>query len=56
MPHSLQTLNRRIFEEWLPASAEYTLSAGCNIEMYTCGDTQSEEYTFEIWLPVIAKE
>lgn len=56
LPHALQTLNRRIFEEWLPASTEYTLSAGCNIELYTCGDTQSAEYAFEIWLPVKAKE
>ena len=56
MPDALQKLNRRIYEEWLPSSAEFTLGAGYNIEMYTCGDTQSEDYRFEIWLPVKPKE
>jgi len=55
MPHALQQLNRRIYEEWLPTNEQYALGAGYGIEYYTCGDTSAEEYGFEIWLPVQAK-
>ena len=45
-PEALQTVNTRIWSEWLPNSKEYTLSCNCNLEVYL-----SMEHG-EIWLPV----
>jgi AraC family transcriptional regulator len=55
MPEALQEVNRQVFGEWLPNNAEYEMAEGVNIEMYTMGDTSSDEYESEIWLPVKRK-
>ncbi len=52
MPTSLQSLNTRIFNEWLPGNKVYEISAGYNIEVYKPGDINDINYTCEIWLPV----
>ena len=56
MPLPLQEVNRRIFSEWLPASA-YEIAEGYNIEYYSNpadfkNGTQDLEYYAEIWIPV----
>ena len=56
MPGALQQLNRRIYTEWAPGNAEYELAGGYNIEMYTMGDMSSDDYRFELWVPVRAKQ
>ncbi len=53
--------NRRIFSEWLPASKEYEVADGFNIEMYSdpgeCKlGTEDPNYYSEIWIPVRKKE
>ena len=60
MPHSLQNVNTRIFEEWLPACRDYEFSEGYCIEMYDDirkyeNGTKDENYYSEIWIPVRKK-
>ncbi|MBE5962060.1 MAG: AraC family transcriptional regulator [Lachnospiraceae bacterium] len=55
MPSSIQSLNTRIFKEWLPGNPEYSIVAGYNIEMYSLGDTKAKDYISEIWIPVKRK-
>ena len=52
MPNALQTVNTRIFKEWLPGNQEFEISYHINIEWYSNGDTQSDEYESGIWIPV----
>ncbi|MBE5966098.1 MAG: AraC family transcriptional regulator [Lachnospiraceae bacterium] len=51
LPESQQTMWKRVFTEWFPKSA-YDLIDGPQIEWYSDGDTTSDEYYSEIWLPV----
>lgn len=55
MPAALQKLNRQIFTEWLPNNSDFDLAEGVNIECYTEGDMQADDYESEIWLPVRTK-
>ncbi|WP_236354748.1 AraC family transcriptional regulator [Konateibacter massiliensis] len=55
MPGALQTVNTRIFSEWLPNNREYEIAADISIEMYTDGDNSAADYLSEIWVPVKAK-
>ncbi len=52
MPEALQSVNTRIFKEWLPGNQEYDIAFHINIEWYSKGDTQSSDYESGIWLPV----
>ncbi len=56
MPNSLQTLNTRIFKEWLPGNGDYEIAAELNIEWYSEGDINSPDYRAGIWLPVKKKD
>ena len=55
MPDALQKLNRQIFTQWLPSSAEWTMARNVNLEVYTEGDMSSADYVSEIWIPVKPK-
>ncbi|MCH5297996.1 MAG: AraC family transcriptional regulator [Ruminococcus sp.] len=56
MPEALQTLNTKLFKEWLPGNPDYKIAMGVNIEWYhTEGDTKSADYESGIWIPVIRK-
>lgn len=52
MPAALQTVNTRIFREWLPGNPEYEMAFHCNIEWYSNGDTGSQDYESAIWIPI----
>jgi AraC family transcriptional regulator len=52
MPTSLQDVNTRIWNEWLPNCREYELAGNYNVEMYSDGDMRSSDYYSEIWIPV----
>lgn len=52
MPDSLQTVNTRIFSEWLPGNQEFEMALPLNIEWYSGKDTGSSEYESAIWIPV----
>ena len=50
----LDALFTRIFTEWLPSSG-YEQSMQYTVEIYPPGDSQSDDYAFEIWIPVKKK-
>lgn len=54
MPKAIQNMWGRIYSEWLPQS-EYELISDYDFELYTDGDTASEDYISEIWIPVKEK-
>lgn len=56
LPDALQRLNRQIFTEWLPNNQEYDLAEGVNIEWYSMGDMDADDYVSEIWIPVTQKK
>ena len=58
MPESLQSLNTRIFREWLPANPDYELRGNATVEWYDCinGEPTDPDYHSAIWVPVKRKE
>ena len=52
IPQNLQTVNTRIFSEWLPGNQEFEMSMPMNIEWYSNGNTESDDYVSAIWIPV----
>lgn len=57
IPDSLQSLNTRIFKEWLPANPDYEISGNANVEWYDCinGEKTDSDYHSAIWIPVKRK-
>ncbi|WP_394922881.1 AraC family transcriptional regulator [uncultured Robinsoniella sp.] len=55
LPESLQSINTKIFSEWLPGNSEYEIAMGANIEWYSKGDIAELDYESEIWIPVKQK-
>lgn len=55
IPSAIQRVNRQIFTEWLPNNPEYALADNINIEMYTEGDMDGDDYVSEIWIPVVSR-
>ena len=54
MPDAIQNRWKKIITEFFPTS-EYTSTREFDIEAYPDGDTDSEEYYSEIWIPVVKK-
>jgi len=54
MPTAIQNAWREIMTEYFPTSA-YMPTGEIEIEAYPDGDTDSEEYISEIWIPVEKK-
>lgn len=52
MPMAVQSLNTELFTKWLPENGEYELAMGANIEWYSQGDMESDDYECGIWVPV----
>lgn len=55
MPGALQSVNTKVFREWLPGNEEYEIAIGANIEWYAKGDTSALDYESGIWIPVKKK-
>ena len=57
IPEALQSLNTRIFREWLPGNPDYELSGNANVEWYDClhGEKDDPDYRSAIWVPVQRK-
>ena len=55
MPGALQSVNTKVFREWLPGNPDYEVAMYANIEWYTPGDMSSNDYESGIWLPVKRK-
>lgn len=54
MPHAIQDVWQRIFEEWFPSTG-YQHSGGPELEVYPLGDVSADDYRCEVWIPVINK-
>ncbi len=56
-PQTLQSVNTRIFSEWLPCNPEYELSGNATVEWYDCvnGEMADPDYHSAIWVPVKKK-
>lgn len=57
VPETLQSLNDRIFSEWLPSERCYEIAAGYSVEYYDDptkyeGGMRNPKYKCEIWIPV----
>ena len=50
----LDALFTKIFTEWLPSSG-YEQAMSYSVEIYPPGNSQSNDYAFEIWIPVKKK-
>ncbi len=50
LPHALQDVNTKIWNEWMPNQNEYEMAGNYSVEAYT----EDMEYN-EIWVPVIKK-
>ena len=60
LPAALQSVNTRIYTEWLPAMKDLEFAAGYCVEYYDdpakyAKGTQDEKYYTEIWIPVRKK-
>ena len=56
MPEALQSVNTRIFREWLPGNPEYELCGNATVEWYDCaGEKTDPDYRSAIWVPVKRK-
>ena len=55
LPESQQDVWKRIFTEWFPTS-NYDIVDGPQIEWYSDGDSSSDDYASEIWIPVRRKD
>lgn len=58
MPEALQSLNTRIFKEWLPGNPDYEISGNASVEWYDCinGEKTDSDYHSAIWIPVKKKQ
>ena len=57
VPNALQSLNTRIFKEWLPGNPDFEISGNANVEWYDCmnGEKTDPDYHSSIWIPVKRK-
>ncbi len=57
LPNAMQSVNTRIFKEWLPGNPEYELCGNANVEWYDCinGEKSDPDYHSAIWVPVRRK-
>ena len=58
IPEALQSMNTRIFREWLPGNPEYELCGSASVEWYDCvnGEKTDPDYHSAIWVPVKRRE
>lgn len=55
MPGALQSVNTKIFEDWLPNNSEYEIAFPASIEWYSSDDMMSSDYESGIWIPIKRK-
>ena len=57
VPEAFQSLNTRIFKEWLPGNPDYELYGNANVEWYDSqGKSTDKDYHSAIWIPVRTKD
>lgn len=56
LPGALQSVNTKVFSEWLPGNPDYEPSMPINLEWYSMDDSSAPTYESGIWVPVRRKE
>ena len=58
IPEAMQSMNTRIFREWLPGNPDYELCGNAIVEWYDCvnGEKTDPDYRSAIWVPVRKKQ
>lgn len=51
MPGAIQKVWERIFQEWFPSTG-YEHAGTPELEVYPMGDSNSEDYRCEVWVPI----
>lgn len=54
MPGAIQEVWGRIYQEWFPTTG-YEQAEGPDFELYPPGDTMSNDYRCEVWIPIVKK-
>ncbi|MFB9326717.1 GyrI-like domain-containing protein [Paenibacillus aurantiacus] len=54
MPHAIQDVWQRIFQDWFPSS-NYEHAGGPEFELYPDEDPSGEDYRCEVWIPIKPK-
>jgi len=54
LPEAIQKVWKKIYSEWFPAT-NYEHAGTAELEIYLGGDTSSEDYICEIWIPLKEK-
>lgn len=55
LPNALQSVNTKIWNEWLPSLSGYELAGNYNVEFYTPPAAKPEDTYSEIWIPLKKK-
>ncbi|MDD3831745.1 MAG: helix-turn-helix domain-containing protein [Clostridia bacterium] len=56
LPGSLQSINTKVFKEWVPGNPDYDIAADFNLEWYSPnGNPKDYDYESAVWLPVVKK-
>ncbi|SMC89693.1 AraC family transcriptional regulator [Sporomusa malonica] len=55
IPAAIQQTWNRIYQEWFPATG-YEHAGTAELEVYPPGDSGSDEYRCEVWIPILKKE
>ena len=54
MPHAVQKIWERIFQEWFPSTG-FEHADAPELEVYLPGDPSAQDYKCEVWIPIIKK-
>jgi AraC family transcriptional regulator len=54
MPHAIQKVWERAFQEWLPAT-DFKHADAPELEVYFPGDPSAQDYKCEVWIPIVKK-
>ena len=52
LPDALQSVNTRIWKEWIPGNEEWCMAGNFNMEVYTPSTDKHDDDYCEIWVPV----
>ena len=56
LPEALQSVNTKIYQEWLPGNPDYVIAGNSTVEWYdSTGDQNAPDYHSAIWIPVKRK-
>ncbi|MWV46400.1 AraC family transcriptional regulator [Paenibacillus sp. HJL G12] len=54
LPAAIQQVWQYVYQDWFPASG-YEHAPGPELEVYPPGDTMSDDYRCEVWIPVVKR-